>query len=95
MSGPFVNFVVEGQNGAGVRSNFLVVTLFALSRSQAEGISGVQIPQHQLLFPDKGRLANTIIVVAIRGTHECGSGACDPPESQFDTPHLIMYLIPG
>lgn len=88
-------FVVQSEDVAGALSDNGIVSVLALLSRNAKRITGVEVPDRETLTTNRGGLTNKVVVVAEGWAHEGGLHTTNALEGLFDSPHLIVNLIPG
>lgn len=90
-----VCLVVKSQEILRLLRDLLSVQGLGLASCLANRVARVEVPENQRLVPDSSSRADQVVIVPIRGTHESRGNAKNLLHCLFDSPHLVVDLIPS
>jgi len=93
LSRVLVDLVVEGEDGAGVGGDLVIVVLHD-SGCVVLPVVGVKVPQRDGLSSHSSNLLNLVVVVSVGRTNKCRICTSDLHDGLFDEPELVVELVP-
>jgi len=86
--------VVESQNSIRVLVSDVTVHVLRVLWRGASGIARIKVPKSHVLSTDIGGIEDQLVVVSIRRAHPRRLNTDDTLQGQFNTPHLVVDLVP-